>query len=661
MSESAYRFGDFRLVPARRQLWRADRQVSIQPKVFDTLVYLIQHRDRAVGRDELVAAVWGRTDLSDNIVCQIIGRARQLVGDSGEAQHSIQTVPRFGYHWVRDVDVLAPPSDLPEHADADVPALPTRSFLSPARWRGAMAALSLLCAVGLVASASNGTSTVARDAQSAAETMDGRLATLRAALQHGELDRARATFRTFSDPERARPDVRFEAAELAAREGRSADALKVYVALMTEVGASNPLLAAKAAAGAGWMEFSQGSDHFAQAQRHYEQAIDGLQSVAGDDAQRTLGRVWSRLGGLHTKRLAFDEAERAYAQARTALEGLGDTDALCGLENNVGLLLQYQYRLAEALPRFQRAAELCQEAGFVTGEVGARTNLVNLQFVMLQPAETLVSEPRLRVLRDQLGDPVEAGFLDVIRAHVLIMNGRLHEAEVVLRAFNGGPAPGDAELAVLRQLVQSQLAFGRANWTEGADLIRKALDSEWSSPGNGLVAMARWQLVEALRAQGDVHGMVEAADAFEAQGGAKPDAPDIRLYAALARGEAAAARGDGARARAGFEQALAQAEQNHAPSELVQVATAYTRFLLRRDPTAARAMADRLDDWAGRDYAASLVQLRVYHAIDAQAWQTTLDRTRQLAGERVIPPELTVAPSSHQVPFDRLVWADQGP
>ena len=50
-----YRFGDFELDASTRQLRRSGRVVSIQPKPFDLLLYLIRHRDRVVSREELLA------------------------------------------------------------------------------------------------------------------------------------------------------------------------------------------------------------------------------------------------------------------------------------------------------------------------------------------------------------------------------------------------------------------------------------------------------------------------------------------------------------------------------------------------------------------------------------------------------------------------------
>ncbi|GAB3341993.1 winged helix-turn-helix domain-containing protein [Marilutibacter aestuarii] len=101
-----YRFGEFELDPASRELSRGGEPLSLPPKSLDCLIYLIAHRERAVGRDELIAAVWGRVEVSDTVVAQTLLRARKRLGDTGNRQAMIRTVPRFGYQWVAATEAL---------------------------------------------------------------------------------------------------------------------------------------------------------------------------------------------------------------------------------------------------------------------------------------------------------------------------------------------------------------------------------------------------------------------------------------------------------------------------------------------------------------------------------------------------------------------------
>jgi DNA-binding winged helix-turn-helix (wHTH) protein/tetratricopeptide (TPR) repeat protein len=118
MARFFYRFGTCSVDPGARELRRAGELLVLSPKVFDCLAYLIEHRDRAVGRDELIAAVWGRLDVTDALLGQAMLKARRAVADTGDEQNAIRTIPRFGYRWVADVIVERLP-DLPRRADVD--------------------------------------------------------------------------------------------------------------------------------------------------------------------------------------------------------------------------------------------------------------------------------------------------------------------------------------------------------------------------------------------------------------------------------------------------------------------------------------------------------------------------------------------------------------
>ena len=96
----AYRFGAFEFDLARRELRRDGVPVEMPVRVFECLECLVVHRDRAVGRDELLQAVFRRTDVSDGQLAQVVLRARRCVDDDGQAQHTIRTVPRYGFRWV---------------------------------------------------------------------------------------------------------------------------------------------------------------------------------------------------------------------------------------------------------------------------------------------------------------------------------------------------------------------------------------------------------------------------------------------------------------------------------------------------------------------------------------------------------------------------------
>ena len=132
----SYRFDDYALDPCTRRLTQRGREVAVEPRVFDLVVYLVAQRPRAVGRDELIAAVWGRVDGSDATLAQAILKARRLFGDDGSAQRTIRTVARFGYQWVAATEEGddAPTSAMPTHEAVETPE---PSSPSPPALRGA--------------------------------------------------------------------------------------------------------------------------------------------------------------------------------------------------------------------------------------------------------------------------------------------------------------------------------------------------------------------------------------------------------------------------------------------------------------------------------------------------------------------------------------------
>src|SRR5260370_37693929 len=84
----------------RRELRRSGERIALDPQVFDLLVYLVRTRERVVSKDDLLQAVWGGRIVSDSTLTSRINAARKAVGDSGEAQRVIRTVPRKGIRFV---------------------------------------------------------------------------------------------------------------------------------------------------------------------------------------------------------------------------------------------------------------------------------------------------------------------------------------------------------------------------------------------------------------------------------------------------------------------------------------------------------------------------------------------------------------------------------
>ena len=95
-----YLFEKCALDTERRELRRGTNLVAVEPQVFDLLVHLIRHRDRVVSKDDLLASVWHGRVISESALFNRINAARSAIGDTGERQRLIKTLPRRGLRFV---------------------------------------------------------------------------------------------------------------------------------------------------------------------------------------------------------------------------------------------------------------------------------------------------------------------------------------------------------------------------------------------------------------------------------------------------------------------------------------------------------------------------------------------------------------------------------
>jgi TolB-like protein/DNA-binding winged helix-turn-helix (wHTH) protein len=117
-------FEDYILDDARRELWRGTEAIEIEPQVFDLLAYLVLNPDRVVTRDELLQAIWDGRFVSESAIANRINGARRAIGDSGDAQRLIRTVPRKGFRFIATVE---PCAAAPAKANAPVNAVVEQS------------------------------------------------------------------------------------------------------------------------------------------------------------------------------------------------------------------------------------------------------------------------------------------------------------------------------------------------------------------------------------------------------------------------------------------------------------------------------------------------------------------------------------------------------
>ncbi len=149
-----YQVADYVIDTARYRISSREAALPVEPKVFDLLVYLIQHRDRVLSREELFQKVWDGREVSDATLSNHVKIARKILGDSGELQQTILTVRGRGYQFIAPVSEIAEGGADARASDGEKPPLPpsTPAPMNKPRapmWLLAIAAI-VLCAAGLL-------------------------------------------------------------------------------------------------------------------------------------------------------------------------------------------------------------------------------------------------------------------------------------------------------------------------------------------------------------------------------------------------------------------------------------------------------------------------------------------------------------------------------
>ena len=103
-----YHFGEVTFDSSLYSVQRGGQSIRLRPKVFRACLYLLEHRDRVVSREELCTQVWGGRFVSQATLEGVIRSVREALGDSGRMQRIIQTSRGYGYRFVAGVEERTP-------------------------------------------------------------------------------------------------------------------------------------------------------------------------------------------------------------------------------------------------------------------------------------------------------------------------------------------------------------------------------------------------------------------------------------------------------------------------------------------------------------------------------------------------------------------------
>jgi DNA-binding winged helix-turn-helix (wHTH) protein/Tol biopolymer transport system component len=96
--------------------------LAVEPKAFRLLLYLLEHPQKLISKEELLDAVWGDASVTENSLTQNIAKLRRLLEDDARNPRFIETVATVGYRLVCAVEVGEQFEDFRNHsgeADGD--------------------------------------------------------------------------------------------------------------------------------------------------------------------------------------------------------------------------------------------------------------------------------------------------------------------------------------------------------------------------------------------------------------------------------------------------------------------------------------------------------------------------------------------------------------
>ncbi len=139
MKSEGWQFGPFALIPAEHTLLRHGKPVRLARKDFDLLVVLVQRAGLLVRKEELVERLWANAFVEEGNLAKHVSTLRKALGDVGDAERLIETVPKVGFRFVAAVTPLQNAEPAPASAGRR------------ARWRRAAAITIMFTAVVVLA------------------------------------------------------------------------------------------------------------------------------------------------------------------------------------------------------------------------------------------------------------------------------------------------------------------------------------------------------------------------------------------------------------------------------------------------------------------------------------------------------------------------------
>lgn len=106
-----FEFATWYADPDRNLLRTGGREVRLEPRTMELLVFLLRHAGQVVSKRETLKAIWGAGAATGEALVVAIYELRKALGDRASRPTFIETIPRRGYRWLAPVTVVARDAD----------------------------------------------------------------------------------------------------------------------------------------------------------------------------------------------------------------------------------------------------------------------------------------------------------------------------------------------------------------------------------------------------------------------------------------------------------------------------------------------------------------------------------------------------------------------
>jgi DNA-binding winged helix-turn-helix (wHTH) protein/tetratricopeptide (TPR) repeat protein len=669
-----YRWGDFSLDRTGSLLTLRGCQIEASRKVLDCILHLVEHHDRVVGYDELILAIWRHDNVSNHQLSQIVLQARRAIGDDGQAQHSIRTMPGIGYRWVATFRPPEEPAEPPTTTSlaASCEETPEASPLAPPpapgpapsaaaahtsitkKRRLLAAAVLSLCLVVLVvgpqrieslpSKGSIGT-TLSSGADYALSSDP--IGSLRQALFMGRFEQVREGLAGLAPDIADGMEARLIEIELDIRRGRYARAdEKLSIQTARAEAAGDPVWRARLLLQHSELKNrlqASGADILAPAQS----AVELLESAGAQAAPEILAdALWRRANGFSLSD-RFEEAQRDLIRARDLYQSIGDEHRGADVRGSLARVRMRTGNLADALEEMREVADELARHDDRIREIFARNTMTKIQIELLRWDDALASSDRSMALLQEVHESERRYPTLQLRAFALTGLGRLREAATLLE---------DAESV---KSERRDFIIPAIHYLEAGD-PKASLEAAGREFESSRIDTRSNLLLE--NKDGAALLWVSAARALVAAGGPIPTPSEAMTQllndpksatARCARGRWLFIQGRSADAEIELREAMAEFDAHNQLYRMVLAAEPLIDVLLQRGETASardvlialRARAPkRVDD----DYRVALMQLKLALAEKDESMIEAAYRSVAISGrERRPPDELLSAYKRH--------------